>query len=208
MRFANVVLAIYLAYLQIIVAQIVVGLVIEIHFINKSDCILFKITLIISYINRLTPNSRVKTHYLASSIHCFDFVLPQPGPRLNMKTVFPRYGNSLVKDKTAARHGDTYTGKTSLYWDAPRDTYLSLLNWFGSLICHQRFEISFSKGNNWISNIKLFELEVSMDRLLFLAWLNYYSIRNCSLISSQALASQHRPHKSINVITYPRSSLR
>ena len=48
------------------------------------------------------------------------------GPRLNIKTVFPRYGDSHVKDKTVMRpsylsHGDPYTGKTTyLYWDGPR----------------------------------------------------------------------------------------
>ena len=48
------------------------------------------------------------------------------GPRLNIKTVFPRYGDSHVKDKTVARpsylsHGDPYIGKTiSLYWDGPQ----------------------------------------------------------------------------------------
>ena len=42
---------------------------------------------------------------------------------LNIKIVFPRYGDSHVKDKTVARpsyllHGNPYTGKTmSLYWD-------------------------------------------------------------------------------------------
>ena len=47
------------------------------------------------------------------------------GPRLNTNTVFPRYGDSYVKDKTVARpsylkHGDPYTGETtSLYWDGP-----------------------------------------------------------------------------------------
>ena len=48
-----------------------------------------------------------------------------PGPCLNIKTVFSRYGDSHVKDKTVARpsylwHGDPYTGKTtSLYWKDP-----------------------------------------------------------------------------------------
>ena len=48
-----------------------------------------------------------------------------PGPRLNIKTIFPRYGDSHVKDKTVVRpsflkHGDPYTGKTtSLYLDGP-----------------------------------------------------------------------------------------
>ena len=43
------------------------------------------------------------------------------GSRLNIKTIFPRYEDSHVKDKTVVRpshlkHGDPYTGKTtSLY---------------------------------------------------------------------------------------------
>ena len=47
------------------------------------------------------------------------------GPHLNIKTVFPRHGDSHVKDKKAVRpsylwHGDLYTGKMkSLYWDDP-----------------------------------------------------------------------------------------
>ena len=47
------------------------------------------------------------------------------GPCLNIKAIFPKYGDSRVKDKTVVRpsylwHGDPYTGKTtSLYWDAP-----------------------------------------------------------------------------------------
>ena len=38
-----------------------------------------------------------------------------PGPRLNIKTVFPRYGDSNVKDKTV---GETVLSLTweSLYW--------------------------------------------------------------------------------------------
>ena len=50
----------------------------------------------------------------------------RPGSRLNIKTVFPRYGDSYAKDKTVARpsylwHGDPYTGKTTfLYWDGPQ----------------------------------------------------------------------------------------
>ena len=52
----------------------------------------------------------------------------EPGPRLNIKTIFPRYGDFHIKDKTVVRpsyiqHGDPYTGKaTSLYWDARRST--------------------------------------------------------------------------------------
>ena len=56
------------------------------------------------------------------------------GPCLNIKTIFPKYGDSNVKDKTVAKpyilvtrprpshlqHGDPYSGKTtSLYWDSP-----------------------------------------------------------------------------------------
>ena len=46
-------------------------------------------------------------------------------PSQYIKTIFPRYGDSHVKDKTVVRlsylsHGDPYTGKmTSLYWDSP-----------------------------------------------------------------------------------------
>ena len=49
-----------------------------------------------------------------------------PGPRLNIKTVFPRYRDSHVKDKTVSRPTvlfltwGSYTGKTtSLYRDGP-----------------------------------------------------------------------------------------
>ena len=48
------------------------------------------------------------------------------GPHLNIKTIFPKYGDSHVKDRTVTRlsylqHGDPYTRKmTSLYWDGPQ----------------------------------------------------------------------------------------
>ena len=43
---------------------------------------------------------------------------------LNIKTVFPRYGDSHVKDKMVAKHGDPYIGKTTaLYWDGRLVTY-------------------------------------------------------------------------------------
>ena len=47
------------------------------------------------------------------------------GPCLSIKTIFPRYGDSHVKDKAVARpsylqHGNPCTGKTaSWYWDGP-----------------------------------------------------------------------------------------
>ena len=61
-----------------------------------------------------------------SFIYTHSSVATEPGPRLSIKTAFPRYGDSNVKDKTVARpsylkHGDPYTGKmTSLYWDGPQ----------------------------------------------------------------------------------------
>ena len=57
---------------------------------------------------------------------CPCFLSRASGPRLNIKTVFPSYGDSHVKDKTVAKpsylsHGDPYTGNmTSLYWDGPQ----------------------------------------------------------------------------------------
>ena len=52
--------------------------------------------------------------------------MTEPGSHLNIKTVFPRYGDSHVKDKTVVRqsylyHGNSYTSKmTSLYCDGPQ----------------------------------------------------------------------------------------
>ena len=45
----------------------------------------------------------------------YSFGKSDPGPRLNIKTVFPRYGDSHVKDKTV---GETVLSLTweSLYW--------------------------------------------------------------------------------------------
>ena len=50
----------------------------------------------------------------------------KPGPRLNIKTLFPRYGDSHDKDKTVARpsylwHRNPCTDKMIyLYWDGPQ----------------------------------------------------------------------------------------
>ena len=58
--------------------------------------------------------------------YCQPFWITEPGPLLNIKTVFPRYGDSHVKGKTVVRpsylyHGNSYTSKmTSLYWDGPQ----------------------------------------------------------------------------------------
>ena len=48
--------------------------------------------------------------------HIFqNILLWEPGPRLNVKTIFSRYGDSHVKDKTV---GETVLSLTweSLYW--------------------------------------------------------------------------------------------
>ena len=51
------------------------------------------------------------------------------GPRLNINTVFPRYRDSHVKDKTVVRHGDPYTGKTTSILRRPRD-FKTLFCWY------------------------------------------------------------------------------
>ena len=51
---------------------------------------------------------------------------PDSGPCLNKMTIFHRYGDSHIKDKTVMRllypyHGDPYNSKmTSLYWNDPQ----------------------------------------------------------------------------------------
>ena len=51
------------------------------------------------------------------------------GPRLNIKTVFPRYGDSHIKYKT-------YTGKTvSLYWDGHLISWKWYLIFTGMFMC-------------------------------------------------------------------------
>ena len=52
------------------------------------------------------PNAALSRH---ATMH------EKPGPRLNIKTVFPRYGVPYVKDKTV---GETVLSLTweSLYW--------------------------------------------------------------------------------------------
>ena len=50
-------------------------------------------------------------------------MMPGTRARLNIKTVFPRYGDSHVKDKTVERpsYGDPYAGKTTpSYSDSPQ----------------------------------------------------------------------------------------
>ena len=66
-------------------------------------------------------------HQLCCHYHVRHLLLNalQAAPRLNIKTIFPRYWDSHVKDKTVARPsylkpGDPFTGKTTwLYWDDP-----------------------------------------------------------------------------------------
>ena len=64
-----------------------------------------------------------------------DVPVEKPGPCLNIKTVFPRYGDSHVKGKTVARsshlkNGDPYIGKTSLYWDGPQVSLIYFTHWY------------------------------------------------------------------------------
>ena len=81
---------------------------------------------------------------------------PHPGPWFNIKTAFPRYGDSHVKDKTVARHGDPYTGKTtSLYWDGPLGLMVERLNIFrtnGLLVCWHYFHVHFLVYNLFYFN--------------------------------------------------------
>ena len=87
---------------------------------------------------------------------CIEMVL-RPGPLLNIKTIFPRYGDSHVKDKMVSqpsylKHGDTYTGKTtSLYWDGPQIIQGELVkdmgaDWPGSLCC----QVNSSHGIDYV----------------------------------------------------------
>ena len=70
--------------------------------------------------------------------------MQEAGPHLNIKTIFPRYGDFHVKDKTVVgpsylKHGDPYTGKTtSLYWDGPlvSHTWISNCDPKYSVGCH------------------------------------------------------------------------
>ena len=64
-----------------------------------------------------TQNLGFIHHIISSAPNCaLQFNSLWPGPLLNIKTIFPRYGIPMLK----IRHGDPYTGKTSsLYWDVP-----------------------------------------------------------------------------------------
>ena len=62
------------------------------------------------------------------------------GPHLNIKIIFPRYGDPHVKDETVVRpshfwHGDPYTSKTtSLYWIRAQSVIIDGLmdSWLGN----------------------------------------------------------------------------
>ena len=72
--------------------------------IQKSESIAWQIVSFcdVKTIATITPFARLQ-------------LIRRPGPRLNIKTVFPRYGDSHVKDKTV---GETVLSLTweSLYW--------------------------------------------------------------------------------------------
>ena len=73
----------------------------------------------------------LRSKHLPHLRNCYDILrkacqeLSWCAPRLNTKTVFARYEDSYVTDKTVLfLHGDRYTGKTvSLYWDGPSISY-------------------------------------------------------------------------------------
>ena len=104
------------------------------------------------------------------------------GPRLNIKTVFPRHGDSHVKDRTVTRpsylwHGDPYTDKTSLYWDSP---LVILSKW-----CHKDCDRSICKSK-FNSNLKR-----DYTSLLWQLWLSYNILVELILILNQASASYY-----------------
>ena len=83
-----------------------------------------------------------------------------PGPRLSIKTVFPRYGDSLVNDKTVVRpsyleHGDPYNGKTtSLYWDRP------LVFW--ACVTKRNVTCVYGRKGIWLKKKSLFCLQLNV----------------------------------------------
>ena len=81
-------------------------------------------------IKRFTTANHVTTktrHRIKLSIRCMPIIYHKISRALSQYKVFPRYGDSHVKDKTVVRlsylfHGDPYNGKTtSLYCDGPQN---------------------------------------------------------------------------------------
>ena len=111
-----------------------------------------------------------------------------PSQLVIIKTVFPRYGNFCVKNKTVARlsflwHGDPYTGKTtSLCWNSPQlfvgFTKLSSAKWqpfhpslsqcVSSSPLDKMAAILADKFSNAFSWIKKFEFRLKFHWSLFL----------------------------------------
>ena len=92
---------------------------------------------------------------------CFHEALSMLRTRLNIKTVFPGYGESHVNDKTVARHGYPHTDKaTSLYWDGPQNippvSTKSLLNqcWFAIKGVPRHLHESNAISNGRISSMR------------------------------------------------------
>ena len=60
-----------------------------------------------------------------------DLKIERPWPRLNMKTIFSRYGDFHVKDKTVARPSYFWHGipilTTSLYWDGSQAAFIIVI---------------------------------------------------------------------------------
>ena len=73
----------------------------------------------------LVPSDNYKDIRLYRSVRSDIMTVPAPGPRLNIKTIFPGVGISIInKYKTLVIPSNLYNGfytdKTAfLYWDAP-----------------------------------------------------------------------------------------
>ena len=79
-----------------------------------------------------------------------------PGPRLNIKTVCPKNGDSHVKDKTVKslifNMVESYTGKTtSLYWDGPLEMSSEAICSMTCLQTVQQFQVSGTLSENMVS---------------------------------------------------------
>ena len=94
-----------------------------------------------------------------------------PGPCLNIKSVFFRYGDFHYKDKTIVRasylyNGSPYIGKTTnLYWDGPRCLYktVTMPSWLYPISSILILSVSFTMqlhhwhcGNHMMMNYIIF----------------------------------------------------
>ena len=122
-----------------------------------------------------------------------------------MKTIFPKYGYSQVKDKTVARpsylqHGDRYTSKTtSLYWDGPHNDILCTMKWAQKqttlIWSHQQMTTTCTTGFTVVQ-------PVVTDRNR-----SHYLSRNCStngMTNRLNQSNEHVPRQYQKVCIFPR----